>query len=130
MRNLITNDNLIDGYNNVNGSLQSNEAYNTTRLIRVVDNITSVFTNAFSVAVYAADGTWKKTFLGGVQVGKNFFSLFLKKKEKGEGLGLRLGFGGWGLGIGAVKQKLYMPLLMISRQMPKSGNLTIRTKLI
>lgn len=57
-RNLITNDNLIDGYNNVNGSLQSNEAYNTTRLIRVVDNITSVFTNAFSVAVYAADGTW------------------------------------------------------------------------
>ena len=57
-KNLITNDNLIDGYNNVNGSLQSNEAYNTTRLIRVVDNITSVFTNAFSVAVYAADGTW------------------------------------------------------------------------
>ena len=57
-RNLITNDNLIDGYNNVNGSLQSNEAYNTTRLIRIVDNITSVFTNAFSVAVYAADGTW------------------------------------------------------------------------
>ena len=56
-KNLITNDNLIDGYNNVNGSLQSNEAYNTTRLIRVVDNITSVFTNAFSVAVYAADGT-------------------------------------------------------------------------
>ncbi len=57
-KNLITNDNLIDGYNNVNGSLQSNEAYNTTRLIRIVDNITSVFTNAFSVAVYAADGTW------------------------------------------------------------------------
>lgn len=57
-KNLITNDNLIDGYNNVNGSLQSNEAYNTTRLIRIVDNITSVFTNAFSVAVYATDGTW------------------------------------------------------------------------
>lgn len=57
-KNLITNNNLIDGYNNVNGSLQSNKAYSTTRLIRIVDNVTSVFTNAFSVAVYAADGTW------------------------------------------------------------------------
>lgn len=57
-KNLITNDNRIDGYNNVNGSLQSNETYNTTRLIRVVDNITSVFTNAFSVGVYTADGMW------------------------------------------------------------------------
>ena len=57
-KNLITNNNLIDGYNNVNGSLQSNEAYSTTRLIRIVDNVTSVFTNAFSVAVYTADGMW------------------------------------------------------------------------
>lgn len=57
-KNLITENNLIKGYNNVIGSLQSNEAYNTTQLIRVVDNITSVFTNAFSVTVYAADGTW------------------------------------------------------------------------
>lgn len=57
-KNLITNNNLIDGYNNVNGSLQSNEAYSTTRLIRIVDNVTSVFTNAFSIAVYTADGMW------------------------------------------------------------------------
>lgn len=57
-KNLITNNNLIDGYNNVNGSLQANESYNTTRLIRIVDNVTSVFTNAFSVAVYTADGMW------------------------------------------------------------------------
>ena len=57
-KNLITNNNLIDGYNNVNGSLQSNKAYSTTRLIRIVDNVTSVFTNAFSVAVYTADGMW------------------------------------------------------------------------
>lgn len=48
-KNLITNNNLIDGYNNVNGSLQSNEAYSTTRLIRIVDNVTSVFTNAFQL---------------------------------------------------------------------------------
>lgn len=57
-KNLITENNLIKGYNNVNGSLQSNEAYSTTRLIRIVDNVTSVFTNAFSVAVYTADGMW------------------------------------------------------------------------
>lgn len=57
-KNLITENNLIKGYNIVNGSLQSNKAYNTTRLIRIVDNVTSVFTNAFSVAVYTADGMW------------------------------------------------------------------------
>lgn len=57
-KNLITENNLIKGYNNVNGSLQANESYNTTRFIPIDSNVKSIFSNAYSVGMYGEDGVW------------------------------------------------------------------------
>ena len=57
-KNLITENNLIKGYNNVNGSLQANESYNTTRFIPIDSNVKSIFSNAYSVGAYGEDGAW------------------------------------------------------------------------
>lgn len=59
-KNLITENNLIKGYNNVNGSLQANESYNTTRFIPIDSNVKSIFSNAYSVGTYGEDGVWIK----------------------------------------------------------------------
>lgn len=59
-KNLITENNLIKGYNNVNGSLQANESYNTTRFIPIDSNVKSIFSNAYSVGAYGEDGVWIK----------------------------------------------------------------------
>lgn len=59
-KNLITENNLIKGYNNVNGSLQANESYNTTRFIPIDSNVKSIFSNAYSVGTYGEDGAWIK----------------------------------------------------------------------
>lgn len=59
-KNLITENNLIKGYNNVNGSLQANESYNTTRFIPIDSNVKSIFSNAYSVGTYGKDGAWIK----------------------------------------------------------------------
>lgn len=56
-KNLITESTLIKGYNTVNGSLSANEGYNTTQLIDIKDAKT-VFTNAYSVALFASDGSY------------------------------------------------------------------------
>lgn len=56
-KNLITESILIKGYNTVNGSLSANEGYNTTQLIDIKDAKT-VFTNAYSVALFASDGSY------------------------------------------------------------------------
>ena len=57
-KNLITENNLIKGYNNVNGTLQANESYNTTRFIPIDSNLKSIFSNAYSVGTYGEDGEW------------------------------------------------------------------------
>lgn len=57
-KNLITENNLIKGYNNVNGTLQANESYNTTRFILIDSNVKSIFSNAYSVGTYGEDGVW------------------------------------------------------------------------
>lgn len=59
-KNLITENNLIKGYNNVSGSLQANESYNTTRFIPIDSNVKSIFSNAYSVGTYGEDGVWIK----------------------------------------------------------------------
>lgn len=59
-KNLITENNLIKGYNNVNGSLQANKSYNTTRFIPIDSNVKSIFSNAYSVGTYGEDGVWIK----------------------------------------------------------------------
>lgn len=56
-KNLITESILIKGYNTVNGSLSVNEGYNTTQLIDIKDAKT-VFTNAYSVALFTSDGSY------------------------------------------------------------------------
>lgn len=56
-KNLITESILIKGYNTVNGSLSVNEEYNTTQLIDIKDAKT-VFTNAYSVALFTSDGSY------------------------------------------------------------------------
>lgn len=56
-KNLITESTLIKGYNTVNGSLSVNEKYNTTQLIDIKDAKT-VFTNAYSVALFTSDGSY------------------------------------------------------------------------
>lgn len=56
-KNLITESILIKGYNTVNGSLTANEKYNTTQFIDIKDAKT-VFTNAYSVALFASDGSY------------------------------------------------------------------------
>lgn len=56
-KNLITESILIKGYNTTNGSLSVNEEYNTTQLIDIKDAKT-VFTNAYSVALFTSDGSY------------------------------------------------------------------------
>lgn len=56
-KNLITESILIKGYNIINGSLSANEEYNTTQLIDIKDAKT-VFTNAYSVALFTSDGSY------------------------------------------------------------------------
>lgn len=58
-KNIIIN-NIISGYNNVNGSYQSNASYNTTQFIPIDTNVKSIFTNAFSVGTYNELGEWIK----------------------------------------------------------------------
>lgn len=58
-KNIIIN-NIIEGYNNVNGSYQSNASYKTTQFIPIDTNVKSIFTNAFSVGTYNELGEWIK----------------------------------------------------------------------
>ena len=56
-KNIVIN-NIISGYNNVNGSYQSNASYNTTQFIPIDTNVKSIFTNAFSIGTYNESGEW------------------------------------------------------------------------
>lgn len=58
-KNIIIN-NIIEGYNNVNGSYQSNASYKTTQFIPIDTNVKSIFTNAFSIGTYNELGEWIK----------------------------------------------------------------------
>nr|DAY10483.1 MAG TPA: hypothetical protein [Caudoviricetes sp.] len=58
-KNIIIN-NIIEGYNNVNGSYQSNASYKTTQFIPIDTNVKSIFTNAFNVGTYNELGEWIK----------------------------------------------------------------------
>lgn len=58
-KNIIIN-NIIEGYNNTNGSYQSNASYKTTQFIPIDTNVKSIFTNAFNVGTYNELGEWIK----------------------------------------------------------------------